>query len=86
MGRLGDEGVVAQRSWGRRTEKAKMHLGAGSERVVSMIGARSNHTGSRNRKISVQVTKQDPISKITYAKRAGGMVQVVEHLRSKCEA
>jgi hypothetical protein len=29
---------------------------------------------------------QDPNSKITKAKRAGGMAQVVEHLHSKCKA
>jgi hypothetical protein len=31
-------------------------------------------------------TKEDTISKITRAKRAGGMAQVVECLLSKCEA
>jgi hypothetical protein len=30
--------------------------------------------------------KQDPISKITNAKRAGGVAQVVELLPSKCKA
>jgi hypothetical protein len=30
--------------------------------------------------------KQDPISKITRAKRADGMTKVVEHLPSKCKA
>jgi hypothetical protein len=28
---------------------------------------------------------QDPISKITKEKRAGGMTEVVEHLSSKCK-
>jgi hypothetical protein len=32
------------------------------------------------------VMKQDPISKITKAERAGGVTQVVEHLLSKCDA
>jgi hypothetical protein len=31
------------------------------------------------------VKKQDHTSKITRAKRAGGMVQAAEHLHSKCE-
>jgi hypothetical protein len=42
-------------------------------------------TGSINRRI-IQVDpekKQDPISKITKAKRARGVAQVVEHLPSK---
>jgi hypothetical protein len=30
--------------------------------------------------------KQDPSSKITRAKRAGGMTQAIEHLARKCEA
>jgi hypothetical protein len=41
-----------------------------------------------NRRIVVQAhlsKKQDLISKITRAKRSGGMAQVVEHLPSKCE-
>jgi hypothetical protein len=29
--------------------------------------------------------KQDPISKITRAKKAGGVAQAVEHLPSKCK-
>jgi hypothetical protein len=42
-----------------------------------------------NRRISVQPSlreKQDPISKITKAKRAGGMAQAVEHLPIKHKA
>jgi hypothetical protein len=38
---------------------------------------------SKNRKLSVLVgldIKQDPISKITKAKEAGGVAQMVEHL------
>jgi hypothetical protein len=45
--------------------------------------------GSTNRRIIVQGClgiKQNPISKITKAKRAGGVVQVVECLPSKYEA
>jgi hypothetical protein len=45
--------------------------------------------GSTNRRIKIQTSpgiKQDPISKITSAKRAGGMAQVVEHLSSKHKA
>jgi hypothetical protein len=30
--------------------------------------------------------KQEPISEITKAKRAGGVIQMVEHLPSKCRA
>jgi hypothetical protein len=46
-----------------------------------------SHTGSTNRKIMVQAcgVKLDPISKITKAKRAGNVVQVVEHLLNKQE-
>jgi hypothetical protein len=42
-----------------------------------------------NRKIVVQASvdkKWNPISKLTRAKNAGGMTQVVKHLPSKCEA
>jgi hypothetical protein len=35
---------------------------------------------------SVWAKKLDPIRKITKAKRAGGMAQMVEHLPSKSEA
>jgi hypothetical protein len=44
--------------------------------------------GSTNRKIELQAgldVKRDPISKITKAKRAGDMVQALQHLPSKCE-
>jgi hypothetical protein len=40
----------------------------------------------QNLRITVQADldrKQDPISKVTRTKRAGGMAQVVEHLASK---
>jgi hypothetical protein len=42
--------------------------------------------GSINRRIAVHASlgkKQDSISKITIAKRAGGVVQVVQHLPRK---
>jgi hypothetical protein len=42
--------------------------------------------GSTNRRITVQAglgIKQDPISKIINAERAGGVIQVVELLPSK---
>jgi hypothetical protein len=45
--------------------------------------------GSINRRTGVQgclSKKQDPISKITQAKRAGGMAQAVQYLPSKCKA
>jgi hypothetical protein len=45
--------------------------------------------GSINRRIEVQGylgIKQDFISKVTNAKKAGGMAQGVESLLSKCEA
>jgi hypothetical protein len=45
-----------------------------------------NNTGSRNRRIMIQVglgKVRDPISKITRAKWAGGVAQVVEHLLHK---
>jgi hypothetical protein len=45
--------------------------------------------GSLNWNIIVQAglgERQDPMSKITRAKRVGGMAQSVQHLPSKCKA
>jgi hypothetical protein len=46
--------------------------------------------GSLNRRIVVQASlggkKQEPLSKITIAKRAKGVLHVVEHLHSKHQA
>jgi hypothetical protein len=46
---------------------------------------------AENHKIGLQLRlawteKQDPILKITRAKRAGGVAQVVEYLPTKCES
>jgi hypothetical protein len=50
----------------------------------------SSYLGNREiGRIMVQTSlgkKRDPISKITRAKRAGGVAQVVEPLPSKCKA
>jgi hypothetical protein len=44
--------------------------------------------GNENRRISVQAglgKNEDPVSKITRAKKAGCMAHIVEHLPSKCK-
>jgi hypothetical protein len=44
--------------------------------------------GSTDKRITIQASlgiKRDPIFKITNAKRAAEVVQVVEHLPSKCK-
>jgi hypothetical protein len=49
----------------------------------------STHAGSVNRRTVAQAglgLKQDPIFKITKAKRTGGIAQVAEHLPSKLKA
>jgi hypothetical protein len=57
-----------------------------------MVAQASNKLLGRQRlqgKIMVQASpgiKQDPISKITTGKRAGSVIQVVEHLPSKHES
>jgi hypothetical protein len=48
----------------------------------------NSYTVKHNRRFTVQaspIIKQDPISKITNTRRACRVVQVVEHLPSKCE-
>jgi hypothetical protein len=48
----------------------------------------NSYTVKHNRRFTVQaspIIKQDPISKITNTRRACRVIQVVEHLPSKCE-
>jgi hypothetical protein len=45
-----------------------------------------SYTGSKNKENYGPSIRQDLVSKITKAKRVGGMAKVVEHLPSKWEA
>jgi hypothetical protein len=64
------------------------------QKKLSMVdcACHSSHGGKLNRRTVVQASlgkKKDPISKASRdqkRKRAGGMVQAVQHLPCKCEA
>jgi hypothetical protein len=72
------EGLYFKDSPGKKTPSQPIAGCGGRHPSSQLVG--SIHASGQSRQKA-----QDPVSKITRTKRAGGVVQAVEHLPSKCK-